>query len=135
MIITCVLFVFLTGFGVFAGLSTYSVFWFLHTFHVLLKLACPFHAQKFEDWHYFKVVYAAEVTIAVVLGCLPFAVISLMNKFTMMQFPTFACQPDDVAITFYAFVLPMIFLQMMGTSATIILAVVLYNVSNINKPS
>ena len=94
-----------------------------------MKLAHPFQAQKFEDWHYFKLVYAAEVIIAIVLGCLPFAVISLMNKFTMMQFPTFTCQPDDVAITFYAFVLPMIFLQMIGTSATIMLAVVLYNVS------
>ena len=52
-----------------------------------------------------------------------------MNKFTMMQFPAFTCQPDGVAIIFYAFVLPMIFLQMIGTSATIMLAMVLYNVS------
>ena len=67
--------------------------------------------------------------IAIVFGCLPFAVISLMNKFTIMQFPAFTCQPDDVTITFYAFVLPMILLQMIGTSATIMLAMVLYNVS------
>ena len=114
----------------FSGLSTYSGFWFLHVFHILLKLARPFYAQKFEDWHYFKVVHAAEITMAVVLGCLPFAVISSMNKFTTTQFPAFACQPDDVSITFYTFVLPMILLQMTGISATVILAVVLYNVSD-----
>ena len=117
------------GFGVFASLTTYSEFWFLHIFHTLLKLAYPFLAKRFENWHYFRVAYATEVIAAMVLGCLPFAVISFMNKFTMMQFPGFICYPDDVTLVFYTFTLPLILLQMTGTSATIILAVVLYNVS------
>lgn len=113
----------------FASLTTYSEFWFLHVFHTLLKIAYPFSAKRLENWHYFKVVYVAEVITAVVLGCFPFAVISLMNKFTMMQFPAFICYPDDVILAFYAFALPLILLQMTGISATIILAMVLYNVS------
>ena len=74
-------------------------------------------------------VYAGEVITAVVLGCFQFAVISFMKKFTMMQFPAFICYPDDVTLAFYTFALPLILLQMTGTSATIILAMVLYNVS------
>ena len=101
----------------------------MHIVHILLKLAYPFKAKKFEDWRYFKVIYVAEIISVILLGCLPFAIISLMEGFTMIQFPAFTCQPNDITMTFYAFTLPGIIIQMTGTSATIALAVVLYNVS------
>jgi len=112
-----------------ASFVTYGEFWFLHIAHTLFKLSCPFSAKKFEQWRYFKVICAAEFTVAVVFGCLPFLIILLLNRFTMAQFPAFYCQADDVAIVFYAFILPLILLQITGTSAMIILTVVLYNVS------
>ena len=43
----------------------------------------------------------------------------------MIQFPAFACYPDNIALTFYTFTLPVILLQMVETSGTIMLAVVL----------
>lgn len=112
-----------------ASFVTYSEFWFLHIVHTLFKLSFPFLAKKFEEWHYFKVICAAEITIAIVFGCLPFAIVSLMDRFTMAQFPAFFCQADDIALVFYTFVFPLILLQIIGTSAMIVLAVVLYNVS------
>ena len=120
-----------TGFSVYAGLTIYAEFWFLHLIHTLLKLAYPFLAQKFENCHYFKVIYAAEVIIPIVLGCVPFAIISSMSRFNMVQFPANSCYPDNVTIIFYAFTLPVILIQMAGTAATIMLVVVLYNVSNV----
>ena len=97
----------------------------------MLKLAYPFLAKKFEDWRYFKVIYVAEIIIPIVLGCLPFAIILSMNKFNFVQFPAYSCYPEDATIAFYAFTLPVILLQMVGTAATIMLVVVLYNVSNV----
>ena len=74
-------------------------------------------------------IYAAEIIVPIILGCVPSGIMSLMNRFTMIQFPAFACFPNNIDIAFYTFTLPVILLQMIGTSATIMLGVVLYNVS------
>ena len=117
-------YVYFVGFIMFAIISLYCYFWFLYTLHLFLRVANPIRMVKLEQSKYSRMIHITEVTIAVLLGTVPYIFFAIYSKFHIATFPPLYCGTDPVYY-FYGTILPTV---LVSCATLIMMLFVLYKI-------
>ena len=112
------------GFIIFAIISLYCYFWFLYTLHLFLRVANPIRMVRLEQSKYSRMIHIAEVTIAVLLGTVPYIFFAIYSKFHITTFPPLYCGANPV-YNFYGTILPTV---LVSCATLIMMLFVLYKI-------
>ena len=119
------------GFTIFAITSLYCYFWFLYTLHLFLRVTNPIRMIKLEQLKYSRMIHIIEVTIAVLLGTVPYICFAINSKFRITTFPPLYCGTHPV-YNFYGTILPTI---LVSCASLIMMLFVLYKIHIVSHVS
>ena len=121
------------------GLLQLLTWWICHVAVLFWKIKFPFRARSLDQSNRTKYIHIACILISLFLPLLPILVTIVNNLdeprlgtvgFTMTRFPPLLCTSIDSNATFYALVLPVIFIMDTGLALLIIMLWVIHKVCN-----
>ena len=122
------------------GLLQLLTWWICHVAVLFWKIKFPFRARSLDQSNRTKYIHIACILISLFLPLLPILVTIVNNLdeprlgtvgFTMTRFPPLLCTSIDSNATFYALVLPVIFIMDTGLALLIIMLWSIHKVCNI----
>ena len=120
-----------------------AIFWLSHVLALFWFLKFPFHARRYKAMHQMKYIHLTCVVIGVLVPFLP--IIATMSQFAhgksaaeaargglgfgITRFPSLLCSGRDEKTTFYALVVPIIVIIMIGMTFLILAFRIILKVS------
>ena len=119
------------------------MFWLCHVLAIYWGLKFPFHARTFRTTHRTKYLHIACIAVCTILPVIP--VLATMVKYShgksfgeavegglgfgVVRFPPILCTGRDPDTMFYALILPVIVLLMVGMTILIVVFWIIHRVS------
>ena len=95
--------------------------WFFHILAIFCGVKFPVRTKIFERKGYFRYVHFIMLGIAIVVPCVPIAVVQATGGCTLATFPPFQCYARNSDAIYYTLILPGCI--MLGTGITLVILI------------
>ena len=93
--------------------------WLFHILAIFCGIKFPIRAKIIEMKGYFRYVHFIMLGLAIVLPCIPIAVVQATGGSKLATFPPFQCYAGNSDVVYYTFILPGSI--MLGTGITLVI--------------